>query len=93
LTNLEDGKKVWVRQSNCGYQGPGILVGQVFGSSWLVKALKGDERILVARAEFLDEFCEGQTTPADLSKEEKKEAKKKYKAERKNHHPRGDGRR
>lgn len=92
MADLTEGDKVWVKHSNCGYQGPAVLMGKLHGSSWLVKASKGDEKIFLARAEFLSPFTDGQTTPDDLSKEEKKEIKNKYKMEKKNHRPSGDGR-
>lgn len=64
-----------------------MVVGLVFGSSWLVRCLKGDEKVILVRAEFLAPHQEVSKIPASLSKEEKKELKRKYKAERKNHRP------
>lgn len=91
MADLKEGSKVWVKQSNCGYQGPAVLLGLIHGSSWLVKALHGDERVFLAKAEFLDPLEKDQAEDMPtLSKEERKELKRKYKTERKGHTPRGD---
>lgn len=90
MADLKEGSKVWVKQSNCGYQGPAVLLGLIHGSSWLVKALHGDEKVFLAKAEFLD-LLEKEVDASQIpSKEERKELKRKYKTERKGHTPRGD---
>jgi hypothetical protein len=88
MVDLEEGLKVLVRQSNCGYKGPAILIGPVYGSSWLARTIGEEGLVFLVRAEFLDPLKE--EIPVVLSKDERKELKRKLKAERKNHKPRGD---
>ena len=90
MVDLVAGQKVWVRESKCGYKGPVILIGPLFGSSWLVKAQEGKGQVFVARSEMFDPIKEAEQPSLILSKEERKELKRKLKAERKNHKPRGD---
>lgn len=90
MAGLSEKQKVYVRHSNCGYQGPAETLGPVYGSAWLVRKLEGDEAIILVKAEFLEPL--EAVEDSELSKEEKKELKKKYKAERKNHQPANGGR-
>jgi len=86
--------RVWVRDSNCGYQGPAEIVGWVFANTWLVKSLRGEEKVFTVKSEFLTEWQDPEPDAAPkLSKEEKKELRRKLKAERKSHQPRSDSRR
>lgn len=87
MVEPKEGMKVWVRHSNCGYRGVGKVLNSLYGSNWLIQALDGTDAVFSAKAEFLDEYKEGQAIPGDLSKEEKKELKKKFKMEKRNHLP------
>jgi uncharacterized membrane protein len=80
----EEGQKVWVVQSNSGYQGLGKILGPVPVNKWLVQALDGSLKVFTVATGCLKEVASNEL-PSDLSKEERRELRKKMKAERKNH--------
>lgn len=97
---LEENQTVWIIRSNSGYVGPALLVGLIFGRTWLVKALKGEEQMLTVVADnikVLEEDFSNKKNALEsdeiLEKEDPKQLKKKLKVERKNHRPKSRGHR
>jgi hypothetical protein len=65
---LNENDWVEVKQSNCGYTGPGQLIALAHGSTWLVRIERdGASRIISVKAQWLRHT----RTDADLVKKKR----------------------